>query len=175
MDTHRRRIVGPALVLVAAAALIWSPSRARAQFPGYGYGGYGVGGYGGFGGYGGYGGYGYPMGGYGYGGFGYGYPGYAGYGFGGFGYGYGNPGFGYGYPTVGYPVGLPAPMYGYYGGGYGFGYGGPGAFNPLFGVGMTPLGLQSYLAERYVLGRGLTGYARPAAEAPAATNITVRP
>jgi hypothetical protein len=124
---------------------------------GYGYGGYG---------------YGYPgvgYGAYGYPGLGYGF-GYPALGYGGYGYGYGYPGLGYG----GYGYGYPGLGYGF--GGYGFGYGGyaygagyggltpytsgftaPGTYNPLFGLGLTPLGVQSALAERYVLGRGLTG------------------
>jgi hypothetical protein len=113
-----------------------------------------------FGGYGGWGGYGYP--GWGWGG--YGYPGVA--------YNYGYPGYGMGiFPVNGnYTIG--APGYGGYGGygyggygGYGAGYGGfgyaPGGigmsgvgyWNPMFGVGLTPLGTQSYLMETRVLGR----------------------
>ena len=107
-------------------------------------------------------GYGYGMPAYGYGmGYGYGMPAY-GYGMG---YGYGMPGFGYG--GVGYGMG-----YGYGMGGYGFpgtgiyygypafagmGYGGLSTspyLNPYFGVGLTPLGLQSYLTESNLLGRG---------------------
>jgi hypothetical protein len=104
---------------------------------------------------------------FGYGGFSYGYPGY-GYGYPGIGYGYGFPGvgYGYGYPGVGYGYGLPGVSFGY---GYGYpgvGYGyagyayaypgfrpyitagtGPGAFNPLFGLGLSPLGVQSALTE----------------------------
>jgi hypothetical protein len=93
-------------------------------------------------------------------GFDYGYPGY-----GNFGFGY--PGFGYGYFG-----GFPAYGYGY---GFGFDYPGyasmpfgpfgPGYSNPLFGLGLTPLGVQSALGERYILGRGL----------PAAGQVTVRP
>ena len=76
-------------------------------------------------------------GGMGYGGMGYGGMGYGGMGYGGMGYG------GMGYGGMGY---------------YGFGYGNPGFYtpglmNPLFGVGMTPLGAQSYLYETRVLGR----------------------
>jgi hypothetical protein len=144
---------------------------------GYGYGGMGYGGYGGFGGYGGMG--------YGYGGFG---------GYGGMGYGYGYPGMGYGY-GFGYPpyaaaygfggIGPWGMGYGYGSPGLGYGYGNlaygnpyllTGLFNPLFGVGMTPLGLQSYLYERNVLGRGLTtGYSRGySGSAPAATNVPIR-
>jgi hypothetical protein len=122
-----------AIVLVAAQ---W----ANAQFPAYGGMGMGFGypgwGYGGF--------YGYPFMGYGYGGIGYGYPMY------GFGYGYSYPRYGFGYPGFGY--GYPGFQY------YGFGYGNPGFYtpglaNPLFGVGMSPLGAQSYLYETQVLGR----------------------
>jgi hypothetical protein len=112
-------------------------------YPGFGYGGLGYGGIG-------YGGLGY--GGIGYGGIGYGGLGYGGIGYGGIGYG----GVGYGYPGYGYGYGYPG--YGYAGYGYG-GYGGyplipPGIFNPLFGLGLSPLGVQSALTERYVLGRG---------------------
>jgi hypothetical protein len=114
--------------------------------------------YGGFG-------FGYPGMGWGYpmmGGFGYGFPMMGGYGFGnpmmgGFGYGFpmmGGYGYGYGYPfDAGYP---------------GFAY--TGALlsnpytNPLFGVGLTPLGVNSYYTEMNLLGRG---QARAAARAGA--------
>jgi hypothetical protein len=130
--------------VLAAAILLVSSAPAHAQFPAYGGGGLAVGypgwgmGYGGMG----YGGMGY--GGMGYGGMGYGGMGYGGMGYGGMGYGgMGYGGIGYGYPGFTY---------------YGFGYGNPGFYtpglaNPLFGVGMTPLGVQSYLYETQVLGR----------------------
>ena len=87
------------------------------------------------------------------------------------GFGFGNPpGIGYGYPGMGYGgygYGYPGLGFGYGGFAYGAGYGGltpytsgftaPGTYNPLFGLGLTPLGVQSAMAERYVLGRGLTG------------------
>ena len=81
----------------------------------------------------------------------------------GFGYGYGNGfGGGYGGAGVAYPPYLYGyPAYGYppgYGLGMGYGWTGPGSSNPLFGVGMTPLGVQSALSERYLLGRGLPAY-----------------
>jgi len=129
--------LGLALIL-ALTILLVSSGTASAQFPAYGGGGMAVGypgwGYGGF--------YGYPA--MGYGGF-YGYPG-MGYGYGGIGYG----GMGYGYGGIAY--GYPGFQY------YGFGYGNPGFYtpglmNPLFGVGMTPLGVQSYMYETQVLGR----------------------
>ncbi len=133
--------------LILALAIVLMPSeKADAQMMGFG-GGYG---------YPGMMGYGYPgMMGYGYPGMmGYGYPGMMGYGYRPFGYGvynsgYLNPGFGYGYPGFGYG-------YGY--GGMGFapgyaGYWGTGYRNPLFGVGLTPLGTQSYLMETRLLGR----------------------
>lgn len=104
-------------------------------------------------GYGGYG-YGYPGFGYGYPGFGYGYPGFGyGYGFGYPGFGYGGYGFGYGGPGV--TIAGPYAPYGYP---YGYGGYGPGALNPLFGLGLTPLGVNSALTERYLLGRGTAGY-----------------
>jgi hypothetical protein len=99
--------------------------------------------------------------------YGYGFPGGFGYGMSGFGGGfYGGPGFGFGYPMMMGGFGYPGMGYGF-GGGYGFGYGyGPGAFlggypgygmpglwNPLFGVGMSPLGAQSFMYETQVLGR----------------------
>jgi hypothetical protein len=134
--------------ILAAAIVLVSSAPARAQFPAYGGGGMAVGypgwGYGGF--------YGYP--GMGYGGMGYGYAG-MGYGYGGMGYDspvmgggfYG--GFG-GYPAYGYG----GPGFGYYGFGYGNpGFYTPGLMNPLFGVGLTPLGAQSYIYETQVLGR----------------------
>ena len=120
-------LIGPltlALVFLALPA-----TEARAQY--YGYPGMG----GGFG-------YGFP--GYGYSGMGggFGYPGIGG----GYGYGYG-PGLGGGVPGFGYGGGYYGG--GYYGGGFGYGaspiygYGGPGpgVYNPLFGMGLTPLGV----------------------------------
>jgi hypothetical protein len=117
------------------------------------------------------------VGGFGYGGWGYGGYGYPGYGFGGYGlspysYGYGYPGYGmgYGYPAIGgfYPgdgytygngYGVPNINTGY---AYGYSPGLPYAgtmmaspyTNPLFGMGLTPLGVQSYFAESNMLGRG---------------------
>jgi hypothetical protein len=154
-------------ILVLAILLV--PARpARAQFPAYGGGGMGFAypawNYGGFYGYPGMGydgmGYGYGGMGYGYGGMGYGYGG-MGYGYGGMGYGYG--GMGYGFPGMGggFYGGYGYPGYAYGGPGfqyYGFGYGNPGFYtpglmNPLFGIGMTPLGAQSYMYETQVLGR----------------------
>ena len=136
-------------LILALPILLLSSSTASAQFPAYGGGGMAVGypgwGYGGF--------YGYPAMGYGYAGIGYGGMGYGGMGYGGMGYGgmgYGGMGFGgMGYGGMGY--GFPGYRY------YGFGYGNPGFYtpglmNPLFGVGMTPLGAQSYLYETRVLG-----------------------
>ena len=123
--------------ILASVILVISSAPAHAQFPAYGGGGIGIA---------------YP--GWGYGGF-YGYPA-MGYGYGGMGYGYGYPvmggGFygGYGYPA--YAYGGPGFRY------YGFGYVNPGFYtpglmNPLFGVGMSPLGVQSYMYETQVLGR----------------------
>ena len=156
--------------LILVAALLCTAGTAHAQWgygmPGFGYGmgyGYGMPGYGyGMLGYGmGYGmGYGYGMPGFGYGmGYGYGMPGF-GYGMG---YGYGMPFYGYGMGAWGNP-GL-----GFYWGSPGFGVFGSGSplvnspyLNPLFGVGMTPLGLQSYLVETNLLGRGQLGAAQRA-------------
>jgi hypothetical protein len=96
----------------------------------------------------------------GYPGLGYGYPGY-GYGFMGFGY----PGYGYGFfggfPAYGFDAGFGYPSYAY----VPYGPFGPGSTNPLFGLGLTPLGVQSALGERYLLGRGLSVTGR----------VTVRP
>ncbi len=75
-------------------------------------------------------------GGMGYGGMGYG----MGYGGMGYGMGYGGMGYGYGYPGFGY------------GGGYA-GYYGTGWRNPMFGVGLTPLGTQSYMTETRLFNR----------------------
>jgi hypothetical protein len=122
-------------------------------------------------------------------GYGYGYPSY------GFGYGYGWPGYGgaydYGYPGLGYGYGLGYGGYPAFGGAYSFGAPGPsyvtpyaplgiynggpgpGVYNPLFGVGLSPLGVNSALAERYTLGRGVArsqnvyGTVPPATVAPA--------
>jgi hypothetical protein len=135
--------------MVLAATFLVPPATARAQFPGYGWGD-------------GFAGYGFP-------GFGYGaYAGPYGLGMPGYGYGFGMPGYGFG---LGYGFGVPG--YGYALGGYGvpgigiyygypaFGVEGSGSaivnhpyLNPLFGVGMTPLGLQSYVTESNLLGRG---------------------
>ena len=125
---------------------------AATDYPGFGFGGYGMSPYAYGYGYGyGYPGYGMMYGGMGYGGMGYGGMGYGYPGFGGFypayGYGYG---YGYPYPNItaanvlGYSPGLP--------------YAGPAMSspytNPLFGLGLTPLGVQSYFAESNTLGRG---------------------
>jgi hypothetical protein len=140
--------------MLSIAALAAAPGSARAQFFGYG-GGYGF--PAGYGMYGGYYGYGYPA---------YGYPG--------FGYGFGNPAFGYAFPAYGYGFGFPAygfgygygfPAYGFPAYGVGFGYGFPAGYaygglpfaapylNPLFGVGTSPLGLQSFVTESNLFGR----------------------
>ena len=102
---------------------------------------------------------------------------FVGYGMPGYGYGYGYPGFGLGYPAYGnmgygFGGGFPAfPPGAYYGGpaitvaapyapfGVAYGGTGPGAYNPLFGLGLTPLGVNSALAERSLLGRGVSGIA----------------
>ena len=129
-------VLGFAIILVAA-----SGTRARAQMYGFGYGGYGIAGPG-------YAGYGYPAV-----VFGMPYPRYGiGYGFGGYGYNWPMAGYSYGYAGLGYS-------------GMGYGYGaypyvptaatsGAPYVNPLFGVGLTPLGVDSALSERYMLGRG---------------------
>ncbi len=88
---------------------------------------------------------GYPMVNYPFTSFGYAYPGmgYGGMGYGGMGYGgmgYGGMGYGFGYPGFGY------------GGGYA-GYYGTGWRNPMFGVGLTPLGTQSYMTETRLFNR----------------------
>lgn len=129
----RRAFSLGALLLLAGAVVLASPSPSQAQYRGYRGGGVsiGFGNYGGYrGGYGGYGGgYGFRNYGWGYPGYGYGYP----YGrsglsisFGNSGYGYpysGFGGYGYGYPygRSGISIGIGS---GYYGGGYG-GYGYP--------------------------------------------------
>jgi hypothetical protein len=160
--------LGRMMIAVTLVLALWegAAATARAQLVGYPVGPYGYPAtvYGGWGGVSpgfGYGGLGY--GGLGYGGLGYGGLGYGGLGYGGYGYG-GYGGFGIGYPGYGYGFGYPAYGYGYGGLGYGyggFGYGGygyptipTGLFNPLFGVGLTPLAVQSAVTERYVLGRG---------------------
>jgi hypothetical protein len=136
--------IGASSWLIAAvlAGVLLAAPPARAQVAGYGFG------------------YGYP----GYG-FGYGYPGN------GFNYGYGYPGFGYGFPAIGYGFGYGIPAYGFGYGypGFGYGYVGVGGFppvipyggflgysayaNPMVGVGLTPLGNQSYFIESNMLGR----------------------
>jgi hypothetical protein len=129
---------GMAQAMVLIAALVFTAGTARAQFPGYGW-GYGWPAYG----------YGYGMP-YGYGmGYGYGWPAY------GYGYGYGMPFYGYGMGGYG-PPGLGSyygyPAFGVFGSGNSI-FNSP-ALNSLFGVGMTPLGLNSYLVESNLLGRG---------------------
>jgi hypothetical protein len=149
-------------LILTLAFFLMPAGKANAQFGGYG--GYGWGGYG------------YPGWGYGWGG--YGYPGVAyNYGYPGYGMGnipvYGNfvmgaPGYGGGYGGYGGGYGGYGGGYGGYGGGYGgygydfggFGYSpggigmsGVGYWNPMFGVGLTPLGTQSYMMETRLLGR----------------------
>jgi hypothetical protein len=110
----------------------------------------------------------------GFGGWGGGYPGwgYGGWGWGGYGYpsvayNYGYPGYGFGTIPVAGNFVMGAPGYGGYGGFGGYGYGfdgfgyapggigmsGVGYWNPMFGVGLTPLGTQSYMMETRLLGR----------------------
>ncbi|AGA28855.1 hypothetical protein [Singulisphaera acidiphila] len=111
-------------------------------------------------------------------GYGYGYPG--------FGYGYGYPGFGYGYgyPSMGYygyggglgfglglGYGYSPTSYGYFGNAYPPGLQAPfisgvGDTNPLMGLGLTPLGVQSALAE----GTLLRGSRTPIAGRPGVAN-----
>ena len=151
--------------LILAMAIVLLPTgKASAQFMGYGGYGYGYPGWG-------YGGWGWGWGGYGYPGmaYNYGYPGYGlgnipvygnyvmaapgyGMGYGGYGMGYGGYGMGYG----GYGMGYGGYGMGYGGFGYmpgGIGMSGIGYWNPMFGVGLTPLGTQSYMYETRVLGR----------------------
>ena len=152
----RRRFLMAAVRTLALALVLTflSATQARAQY-GMGYGGYGA--YGGMG----YGGYGMGYGGMGYGGYGgYGGMGYGGIGYGGYG-GIGNGGFnGYGYGGLGY-YGLGA---GYLPPGYSAGY-----INPLFGVGLSPLGVQSALGDRALRGNlapGTASYSRGYQVAP---------
>ena len=116
--------------------MLMSTGKAGAQYLGYGWGGA----YPGMG-------FGYPGVGFGYPGMGYGYAG-AGYAYPGWGYGY--PGIGYGYPAFGYGLAYPGPVYV---AGYPSPYNWGGYWNPLFGVGLTPLGVQSFSYETRVLGR----------------------
>src|SRR4051812_34605090 len=74
-------------------------------------------------------GYGIPAYGYAFPAYGYGYPAFASYGY---------PGFGYGFYGSGFFYTGPAVNAGF--GGLGYGYGYP---NPYFGVGLTPLGVNS--------------------------------
>jgi hypothetical protein len=144
MNRTNERMVRSARAVVLALAILALPSTAaRAQVIGYGGFGYGSPGFG-------YGGYGYGSPGFGYDG-GYGSPGF---GYGGYGYGYNFaiPGYGYGFP--GYNLGVPQFISPNLGTGYA---------NPLFGLGLSGLGVQSALAEQILLGRGdqgLAGYAR---------------
>lgn len=80
---------------------------------------------------------GFGGGGFGGGGFGgYGYPGVGGP-YVGFGYGYGYPGFGLPYASFPFPVATGSGNF----------YTGPGSYNPLFGMGTTPLAVDSFLGE----------------------------
>src|SRR5258708_4988758 len=122
------------IFVVSLALLAAGVQSVKAQYFGSGYPGYGYGS-------------GYP--GYGYGGYGgYGVAGYP-YMLGAYGYGSGlYPGYTYGYTAFngvipGYNMGMP------------YGWTGPGSWNPLFGVGTTPLAVESALTERYMIGRGL--------------------
>ena len=164
VQLRRRFLIAAVRTLALALALTFlSVGQAHAQF-GMGYGGSGMG-YGGmgFGGMG-YGGMGYGgNGGMGYGGYGgYGGMGYGGFGNGAFG-GMGNGGFnGYGYGGFGY-YGLGA---GYLPPGYSAGY-----VNPMFGVGLSPLGVQSALGDRTLRGNfapGTASYSRGYQVAPRA-------
>ncbi len=122
--------------------------------------------------------------GYGYGGYGNGYPafGFTGAAFYPRGYGYGYPAAyaaGGGFPLYGYPnLGVGYPGFGYAFGGnpYINGYLLPGQAypNPLFGVGLSPLGVNSALTERYLLGRGTTTYNRSYSIAPNRVKSTQR-
>ncbi len=148
--------------LSVAMVLLLMPAReSRAQMLGYGV-GVGVPSGGGF--------YnGYPSVSYPFTSFGTPYPGMV---YGGGGLGYGGLGYGgYGFNGLGYG-GYPYGGMGYYGAGYGPGYAGfygTGFRNPMFGVGLTPLGSQSYMAETRLFGRvprvngryGRSAYFRP--------------
>jgi len=140
-----KRPLMPWWSLALALFVVLMPSRqASAQMMGYGM-GYGYPWMG----------YGYPWMGYGYG-MGFGYP-WMGYGFSlGPAAGYGGmsyPGMGLIYPGIGYGgYGYGGLGYGYGGMGY-VGLNGVGFWNPAFGVGLTPLGTQSYMMETRLLGR----------------------
>lgn len=128
-----RGAIGTLGALVVLLGLCAAPARAQ----GFGYGAWGSG-------------FGYPAYGYpGYG-FGYGYPAYGVGGFAGYGFGYGFPGFGY--ATAGFNQPWIGPGFG------AFANTAPGLYNPMFGLGLTPLGTQSALTERYLLGRGIRTY-----------------
>jgi hypothetical protein len=152
MSSLRVRLVRFAPWTVLTVALLaCSPREARAQF--YGYGGFGFPAYG-------YGGLGFGYGGlgFGYGGLGFGY---GGYGYGGYpaSYGYGYPGGGYGGYNYGYP-GLGVTS-------FGVGYGGFSPYlvpslnnwNPYFGLGLSPLGVQSAVTETAIM-RGAASSSR---------------
>lgn len=148
-NMSKRLLRAGGLIALVAVFAVGSGSPARAQWFGGGYG---------------------YMGGYSPYAFGYGYPAYGfGYGYPAYGFGYGAP-YGYsagsGYGFTGYGMAGPSFIYNTAGiGPYGygaFGYGfGPSPFsNPLFGLGLSPLGVQSAVGERYYLGR--RGNAGPA-------------
>ena len=138
------------LGFVALVILATSTASARGQFlGGMGMGGMGYGG----------------MGGMGYGGMVYGGGGFGGYGYGGpfvgNGFGFGYPGFGVPFAAFPYPVAT----------GNGNFYTGPGSFNPFFGMGLTPLGVDSFLGE---MSLRRPPAARPTAVSPQqGTTVTV--
>ena len=86
--------------------------------------------------------------------------------FGGMGYGgYGGPFVGAGY-SYGYPIGLPYAAFPFpVATGFGNFSTGPGSFNPLFGMGLTPLAVGSFLGETS-LRRPQTAQPTPIASQP---------
>jgi hypothetical protein len=133
MQRHLKRLERLCWSLTLALVIVLMPSReADAQMVGFGAAvGYpSVGVYNG-----------YPMVNYPFSSFGNVYPGMGyGVGYGGMGYGMGYGVMGYGYPGFGYGAGYA----GYYGTGW---------RNPMFGVGLTPLGTQSYMMETRLFNR----------------------
>jgi hypothetical protein len=143
MERVRQIMLRSLLVMgLTCAGLAISPTTSRAQF--FGYGGYGYSPYA----------------------FGAAYPGFGYGGLPNWGYGYGFGGFGFPFGVTGYPQ-LATPFNAYQGvGPYGYaayGYGYPiGAYaNPYFGLGLSPLGVQSAVTERYLLGNPGYRYRAP--------------
>jgi len=155
-------IVRSLAIASAIGLLAASPARAQYPFgPGFAYPGYGGYGYGGYG--------------YGYGGYGPGFVGGNGFGpavYSNMGFGVGTVATGYGSVMAGYaaPIyGTGYPMFGYGFGAPGYGPSGIGYVNPLFSLGLSPLAVQTAIAEQSLRGTPIRierRVSQPATSAP---------